>query len=108
MCGICGFYAERAERLSETLLRRMCSRMVYRGPDDEGIYVDGRAGLGMRRLSIIDLEGGTQPIFNEDRSICVVQNGEIYNFPALRKELTSRGHQLRTRSDTEVIVVTSQ
>ena len=82
----------------------MCSTIVHRGPDDEGIYARGPAGLGMRRLSIIDLSGGRQPIHNEDQSVWVVFNGEIYNFPELRKELEQRGHKFYTHSDTEVIV----
>jgi asparagine synthase (glutamine-hydrolysing) len=77
---------------------------VYRGPDDEGLYVADGAGLGMRRLSIIDLSGGHQPVFNEDRSAWIVFNGEIYNFPELRPELESRGHRFYTHTDTEVIV----
>jgi asparagine synthase (glutamine-hydrolysing) len=82
----------------------MCQTIVHRGPDDEGIYARGPVGLGMRRLSIIDLAGGKQPIHNEDRSVWVVFNGEIYNFPELRGELQGRGHQFYTHSDTEVIV----
>jgi asparagine synthase (glutamine-hydrolysing) len=82
----------------------MCATIVHRGPDDEGIYARGRAGLGMRRLSIIDLSGGRQPIHNEDKTVWVVFNGEIYNFPELRQELEQRGHQFYTQSDTEVIV----
>ena len=82
----------------------MCQTIVHRGPDDEGIYARGPVGLGMRRLSIIDLSGGKQPIHNEDKSIWIVFNGEIYNFPELRQELEARGHQFYTHSDTEVIV----
>jgi asparagine synthase (glutamine-hydrolysing) len=82
----------------------MCQTIVHRGPDDEGIYAHGAVGLGMRRLSIIDLAGGKQPIHNEDKTVWVVFNGEIYNFPELRRELEGRGHQFYTHSDTEVIV----
>src|SRR5438309_6813425 len=82
----------------------MCRTIVHRGPDDEGVYAQGPVGLGMRRLSIIDLAGGKQPIHNEDRTIWVVFNGEIYNFPELRTQLENRGHQFYTHSDTEVIV----
>jgi asparagine synthase (glutamine-hydrolysing) len=85
-------------------VRRMCQTMVHRGPDDEGLYARGPVGLGMRRLSIIDLAGGRQPIHNEDRSLWVVFNGEIYNFPELRQELEGRGHRFYTHSDTEVIL----
>ncbi len=82
----------------------MCQTIVHRGPDDEGIYVQGSVGLGMRRLSIIDLSGGHQPIHNEDETIWIVFNGEIYNFPELRHDLESRGHRFYTHTDTEVIV----
>jgi asparagine synthase (glutamine-hydrolysing) len=82
----------------------MCHSIVHRGPDDEGIFVRNGAGLGVRRLSIIDLAGGHQPVFNEDKTICVVYNGEVYNFPELRRELESRGHLFRSSTDTEVIV----
>lgn len=87
-----------------TEVRRMCQTIVHRGPDDEGIYAQGPVGLGMRRLSIIDLAGGRQPIHNEDQSVWVVFNGEIYNFPELRRELEARGHCFYTHTDTEVIV----
>src|SRR3989454_3783457 len=87
-----------------TDIRRMCQTIVHRGPDDEGVYTQGPVGLGMRRLSIIDLAGGRQPIHNEDKTLWVVFNGEIYNFPDLRWELEARGHQFYTHSDTEVIV----
>jgi len=83
---------------------RMCSRMVHRGPDDEGIYTDGGCGIGMRRLSIIDLSGGHQPMSNEDGTVWVVFNGEIYNFQELRKRLLDQGHQFKTNSDTETLV----
>src|SRR4029077_2956463 len=82
----------------------MCQTIVPRGPDDEGIYAKGPAGLGMRRLSIIELAGGRQPIHNEDQTVWVVFNGEIFNFPELRPELEARGHKFYTHSDTEVIV----
>jgi asparagine synthase (glutamine-hydrolysing) len=82
----------------------MCQTIVHRGPDDEGLYAKGAVGLGMRRLSIIDLAGGHQPIHNEDGTISVVFNGEIYNFPELRRELEERGHKFYTRTDTEIIV----
>jgi asparagine synthase (glutamine-hydrolysing) len=82
----------------------MCDVIRHRGPDDEGLHVSGRVGLGMRRLSIIDLAGGHQPIFNEDHSKVIVFNGEIYNYRALRRDLLSRGHLINTQSDTETIV----
>lgn len=105
MCGIAGVVsATRESNISEALVHHMCNQIVYRGPDDEGLYVADGAGLGMRRLSIIDLSGGHQPVFNEDRSAWIVFNGEIYNFPELRPELESRGHRFRTHTDTEVII----
>jgi len=82
----------------------MCRTIWHRGPDAEGIYLNGSAGLGSRRLSIIDLSSGDQPIYNEDRSLAIVFNGEIYNYPALRSELLSAGHRFYTTSDTETIV----
>ena len=104
MCGIAGMVARRGEEATASDVHRMCQTIVHRGPDDEGIYARGPVGLGMRRLSIIDLSGGKQPIHNEDKSIWIVFNGEIYNFPELRQELEARGHQFYTHSDTEVIV----
>ena len=106
MCGIAGFATAGAGRPvpGEPALKRMCDTLVHRGPDDEGIYHDDRVGLGMRRLAIIDLEGGRQPIANEDGTVLTVCNGEIYNFRELRAELESAGHAFRTCSDTEVIV----
>src|SRR5690242_11042998 len=105
MCGIAGVlkFGEGAATPAETL-RRMCAAMVHRGPDDEGIYAQGRVGLGMRRLSIVDLATGHQPISNEDGSVWIVFNGEIYNHAALRPGLEARGHRYRTHSDTESIV----
>ncbi len=85
-------------------IRRMSQSMVHRGPDDEGIFVKDGAGLGVRRLSVIDLAGGHQPVFNEDKTICVVYNGEVYNFLELRRELEGRGHLFYTNTDTEVVV----
>jgi len=85
-------------------VRQMCQTIVHRGPDDEGVYVRGSVGLGMRRLSIIDLAGGKQPIHNEDETVWVVFNGEVYNFPELRRDLAARGHHFYTHSDTEVII----
>ena len=104
MCGIAGLVGRKDEIIDASVVERMCRTIVHRGPDDEGILAQGPVGLGMRRLSIIDLSGGRQPIHNEDKSIWIVFNGEIYNFPELRKELLTRGHQFYTHSDTEVIV----
>jgi len=104
MCGIAGILSlsDRAVRLEE--VRAMCDAMVHRGPDDQGLYVGSGIGLGMRRLSIIDLHTGHQPVENEDGTVRVVFNGEIYNFESLRKSLQAQGHQFRTDTDTEVIV----
>ncbi len=105
MCGIAGMVQSEADgAVSQAAIRRMCATLVHRGPDDEGIFVKGGVGLGMRRLSIIDVAGGHQPVFNEDKTVCVIFNGEIYNFRDLRLELERRGHRFATHSDTEVIV----
>ncbi len=105
MCGICGYLSnDRAQPVERTLLERMNETLFHRGPDDDGYYLKGRVGLAMRRLAIIDIAGGNQPIFNEDGSVAVVFNGEIYNFRELRAELEKRGHRFATNSDTEVIV----
>ena len=103
MCGICGFAAP-DNRLSERMLLDMNARIARRGPDGAGHLYEDMAGLAMRRLAIIDLAGGQQPIFNETGNIGIVFNGEIYNYRALRQKLQSLGHQFRTGSDTEVIV----
>ncbi len=105
MCGIAGIYNYQNDQpVSESVLRRMVNALVHRGPDDAGFYVNGRIGLGHRRLSIIDVAGGRQPIFNEDGSVAIVFNGEIYNYRELAALVEARGHQLRTNSDTETIV----
>ena len=102
MCGICGKYSPSGVKLEE--LNSMLGTIVHRGPDDSGCYVNANIGLGSRRLSIIDLETGNQPIGNEDRTIWVVYNGEIYNYQTLRLQLESKGHLFHTNSDTEVII----
>src|SRR5712692_9150412 len=105
MCGICGIFEfQRRDIIPEALIRSMSDTLFHRGPDDEGIFVGEGIGLGFRRLSIIDLAGGHQPIANEDGRIWVMLNGEIYNYPELREELLGRGHCFSTRSDTESIV----
>jgi asparagine synthase (glutamine-hydrolysing) len=103
MCGIAGFVL-REGRAEASLVHTMCDQIQHRGPDDEGIYVDRGCGLGMRRLSIIDLSTGHQPISNEDGSTWVVFNGEIYNYQSLRDSLASEGHRFATQSDTETLV----
>ena len=105
MCGICGTYNYgRRAPADEATVRAMATSMIHRGPDDEGFHVAGPLALGMRRLSIIDLAGGAQPIANEDGTVVVISNGEIYNFRELRRELEAHGHVFATQSDTEVIV----
>jgi asparagine synthase (glutamine-hydrolysing) len=104
MCGIYGEIVLTGGTPNEAIVREMGASIVHRGPDDNGLYTDGEAAIGLRRLSIIDVGGGHQPLFNEDQSIAVVCNGEIYNFRELRVRLTGRGHSFRTGSDTEVIV----
>lgn len=103
MCGIAGFLL-RTGQAQAASVRAMTDVIRHRGPDDEGIYTDGPCGIGMRRLSIIDLSTGHQPMSNEDGSVWVVFNGEIYNYQELREELIARGHQFRTNSDTETLV----
>ena len=105
MCGICGVVYSHPERpVNREMLRQMTDIMHHRGPDSHGFYVAPGIGLGIRRLSIIDLETGDQPISNEDGTVTVVCNGEIYNFQELRQQLIAAGHRFRTRSDVEVIV----
>jgi asparagine synthase (glutamine-hydrolysing) len=103
MCGIAGFFRPQ-QRADAADVRRMCDRIRHRGPDDEGLYVDGGCAIGMRRLSIIDLSTGHQPISNEDSSVWVVFNGEIYNYQELRQKLITQGHHFTTHSDTETLV----
>ena len=103
MCGIAGYYSNRAPA-DARMVEAMCDQIRHRGPDDSGVYVNGGCGIGMRRLSIIDLSSGHQPMSNEDDSIWAVFNGEIYNFQELRQELIKQGHRFKTNSDTEVLV----
>src|SRR5437763_8540520 len=103
MCGIAGQVREDGAGVERELLESMCAALEHRGPDSRGIHVEGGAGLGVQRLRIIDLETGDQPIYNEDRTVAVVLNGEIYNFRKLRERLVSRGHRLRKRRETERI-----
>ena len=106
MCGIAGiFYFDAQRKTSETLLEKMTHSLAHRGPDDYGTFIDGSVGLGFRRLSIIDLSpAGHQPMFNEDKTVCIVCNGEIYNFQELRPLLEAKGHRFKSRTDTEVII----
>ncbi|MEW6608597.1 MAG: asparagine synthase (glutamine-hydrolyzing) [bacterium] len=104
MCGICGYLTWGEKTVQQEIVHQMCEVIRHRGPDEEGIYVEKNIGLGMRRLNIIDLVTGHQPIHNEDKTIWVVYNGEIYNFQEIRKSLEKNGHRFYTQTDTEVIV----
>lgn len=105
MCGICGvIHRKKDHPVQFADVKKMCDVIRHRGPDDEGQYVQANVGLGMRRLSIIDLSTGHQPIFNEDRSMAIVFNGEIYNHKDIRKELETKGHVFATKTDTEAII----
>ncbi|MGH9901293.1 MAG: asparagine synthase (glutamine-hydrolyzing), partial [Pyrinomonadaceae bacterium] len=104
MCGIVGIVRHGDQAVGEGVLARMCDAIRHRGPDEDGSYLGGAAGLAMRRLAIIDLKGGRQPIHNEDRTAWIVFNGEIYNYRELRERLEKLGHRFYTDSDTEVIV----
>ena len=105
MCGIAGILEfGRDARAGSAALRDMCGIIRHRGPDDDGFYTDGPAGIGMRRLSIVDVAGGHQPISNEDGTLWIVFNGEIYNHLALREQLIARGHRYSTHSDTETVI----
>ena len=105
MCGIAGIFDLEGKREIDVAgLERITRTLVHRGPDGEGYHVEPGVGLGHRRLAIIDREGGKQPIFNEDHSVAVTYNGEIYNYVPLQQELESKGHKFRTRCDTEVVV----
>src|SRR6266852_1331319 len=107
MCGICGVYNARTEEpVPQELITQMTRLLAHRGPDDSGIYLDQNIGLGVARLSIIDLSGGHQPMSNEAGDTWLAFNGEIWNYRALRQELTAKGHHFRTNSDTETIIYT--
>src|SRR5437868_15253449 len=105
MCGICGVFEPEAQTvIDRAVVKKMADTLNHRGPDAEGIYCGRGIGLGHRRLSIIDLAGGAQPLANEDETIWVAFNGEIYNFKDLNRQYLGSGHQFKTRSDTETIV----
>lgn len=104
MCGIAGIVTPKGSTVDRALLEQMTRSLQHRGPDDQGLFVCGNVGLGHRRLSIIDLASGHQPLFNEDGTVMVVYNGEIYNFKETKAELEGRGHIFKTHCDTEVIV----
>src|SRR5690242_5700487 len=104
MCGIAGVVDTNRRRADSALVQQMCDALRHRGPDDEDYYVKGPAVLGQRRLAILDLVTGRQPMSNEDGTVWATFNGEIYNFAALRQRLKGLGHRFATQSDTEVIV----
>jgi asparagine synthase (glutamine-hydrolysing) len=104
MCGICGYVTQNGEPIDRALLQQMNDSLRHRGPDGEGFFVRENVALAMRRLAIIDVAGGWQPIYNEDHSIVIVYNGEIYNYQGLMVELETRGHRFATRCDTEVVI----
>ena len=104
MCGICGFVNKWDEKKKNKNLDLMLKRIIHRGPDGEGKYIDESVALGHRRLSIIDLDGGKQPIYNEDGNLIIIFNGEIYNYKELKDDLVKCGHEFSTKSDTEVIL----
>ena len=99
MCGICGFNWE-----DKKLIKHMTDSIRHRGPDSDGFYTDRKVSMGIRRLRIIDLTTGDQPIFNEDKTKCIVFNGEVYNFKSLKEELIKKGHRFYTNTDTEVVL----
>ena len=102
MCGFCGFTGNLENR--EQVIEKMMDRIVHRGPDSGGVHSDEEVTFGFRRLSIIGLEDGSQPIYNEDRSVVIVFNGEIYNYQSLKEDLIAKGHTFYTHADTEVLV----
>lgn len=104
MCGLVGFIDKKDKKEKKTIIKNMSDKIIHRGPDGEGYFVDDNIAMGFRRLSIIDLEGGNQPLYNEDENLVINFNGEIYNYKEIRKELISLGHKFKTSSDTEVIL----
>ena len=104
MCGIYGILQLDGQPVSPELMARMGKLTVHRGPDDEGMHLDGACAIGMRRLSIIDVAGGHQPLSNEDGTLWLVCNGEIYNFRELRRDLEAKGHRFKTGSDCETLI----
>lgn len=104
MCGFCGFEDKIEKKEKQKIIEKMADRIIHRGPDSAGYFTDEKVAIGFRRLAIIDLAGGDQPIYNEDKTICVFFNGEIYNYQEIRKELIEKNHVFTTNSDTEVLV----
>ena len=104
MCGIVGFVDHKSLKEKKTIIKKMAERIKHRGPDDAGYFSDDIISLGHRRLSIIDLKSGKQPIYNEDETKVIIFNGEIYNYKELREELIKKGHTFKTETDTEVLI----
>ena len=104
MCGFVGIKDQSKKSDKQKIIKLMADKIIHRGPDSEGFYIDSRVALGFRRLSIIDLKGGSQPLYNEKKDVVVVFNGEIYNYKTLREELIKKGHKFKTNTDSEVIV----
>ena len=102
MCGFCGFTGEIVKR--DEILENMMNKIIHRGPDSGGAHIDGKIAMGFRRLSIIDLDFGSQPMYNETGDIVITFNGEIYNYGSLREELISKGHVFKNNADTEVLI----
>ena len=105
MCGIVGFVDKKNKKEKDRIIKKMSDVIIHRGPDGAGYFTDEFVALGQRRLSIIDIEGGTQPMFNKEKTLAVIFNGEIYNYQALKKELMEKGYEFQTKSDTEVILL---
>src|SRR5262245_49742143 len=103
MCGIAGWINLKPSHNDEAVLHSMCETIIHRGPDSEGIWMDDTVALGMRRLSIIDLHTGDQPVMSEDRSVIAMVNGELYNFREVRADLEKRGHKFVTQTDVEIV-----
>ena len=104
MCGFVGFVSKQKKEDKKKIVKDMADAIIHRGPDSDGYYYDDSIALGFRRLSIIDLKGGNQPIYNEDNTKVIVFNGEIYNYKELKEELLKKGHTFKTNTDTEVIL----
>jgi asparagine synthase (glutamine-hydrolysing) len=104
MCGIVGFIDKKNQKEKNKIIKEMSNKIIHRGPDSEGIYVDDTIALGHRRLSIIDVKTGGQPIYNEKGNLLVIYNGEVYNFQEIKKELVKKKHKFTTNTDTEVLI----
>ena len=104
MCGLVGYIDKKSKKTKKETIKKMADVIIHRGPDGEGYFVDDNIAMGFRRLSIIDLKGGNQPLYNEDNTLVINFNGEIYNYKELREDLIKKGHTFTTNSDTEVIV----